>query len=74
MAVSMTIWTSGSSALRRAVHSMPDMRGRKISINTTSGSLRGMVASASSALRQEHTQVKSGNELMSRVQFSRAFV
>jgi len=36
-AVRMRIWILGSSSLRRAVHSMPDMRGRKMSISTTSG-------------------------------------
>ena len=54
------------------MHSMPDIRGRKISINTTSGSLLGITASASSADMQEQTQLKSGNELMRRVQLSRS--
>ena len=78
IAVSMTIWTSGIFIFNRAVHSMPDIRGRKMSINTTSGFAWGTLPKASSALTQAltqaQTQAKSGKELIRRVQFSRIVV
>src|ERR1022692_3334671 len=67
----MTIWVCGNSALSRTVHSMPDMRGRKISMSTTSGCSCGMVRTASSPVAQAQLQTKSGKELMSFVQLSR---
>jgi hypothetical protein len=51
------------SAFRRAVHSIPDIRGKKISINMTSGCCCGIVRKASSPLVHEHTQSKSGKDL-----------
>src|SRR5450756_2763777 len=73
MAVRMTICVCGSNSLSRTVHSMPDMRGRKMSINTTSGSSCGIIRSASSPVAQAQMQAKSGNELMSLIQLSRTF-
>src|SRR5882757_9977703 len=50
---------------------MPDILGKKISIKTTSGLIGGMSRNACSPDGEVQTQVKSGNELMSRVQLSR---
>jgi hypothetical protein len=69
--VSITIGISGSIALSREVHSMPDIRGRNTSISTTSGFSTGIMRRASSADAQVQTQVKSGNEEIRRLQLSR---
>src|SRR6266700_2392477 len=71
MAVRMRICVPGNCCFRRAVHSIPDMRGKKMSIRITSGFSSGMTRSASSPLAQEQTQRKSGKELIRRVQLSR---
>jgi hypothetical protein len=52
---------------------MPDMRGRKMSMSTTSGCSWGMIRNASSPVLQAQIQTKSGKELMSFVQLSRTF-
>ena len=70
-AVSITICVFGSNAFRRAVHSMPDMRGKKISISTASGWTAGISRNASSPEEQTHSHEKSENELMSFDQLSR---
>src|SRR5271165_3516424 len=71
MAVRMTICVCGSNVLSRTVHSIPDMRGRKISMSTTSGVSGGMTRTASSPVVQAQIQVKSGNELINLIQLSR---
>jgi hypothetical protein len=67
----MMIWILGSSNFSRAVHSMPDMCGRKISISTTPGLAGGITRSASSPDAQACTQENPGSELMSFAQLSR---
>src|SRR5581483_7745788 len=73
MAVRMTIWTWGSKSLSRAVHSTPDMRGRKMSMRTTLGGSCGLSRIASSPVAQTQMQEKSGKELINRAQLSRTF-
>src|ERR1035441_10257033 len=73
IAVRITICVPGSCSFRRTVHSMPDMRVRKMSIRITSGRSAGMTRRASSPLAQAQTHEKSGSELISRVQLSRTF-
>jgi len=70
-AVSMRICSLGIASLSRAVHSMPDIRGRKISISTRSGFNEGITFSASSPDTQPCIQAKPGSELISFVQLSR---
>src|ERR1039458_3904591 len=50
---------------------MPDMRGRKISISTTSGFTTGITRSASSPEAQVLTHENPGSELISFTQLSR---
>src|ERR1700722_11509888 len=52
---------------------MPDIRGRKMSMGTTSGWARGIIRNASSAVAQAQSQAKSGKKLISLVQLSRTF-
>src|SRR6266567_4738352 len=50
---------------------MPDMRGKKISMSTTSGDSAGITRKASSPVAQAQLHTKSGNELISLIQLSR---
>src|ERR1035437_10297814 len=70
-AVRMRIWIFGNCNFSRAVHSMPDMRGRKISISTTSGFSAGITRTASSPDAQACTQENPASESMSFTQLSR---
>src|SRR5690606_15293358 len=70
-AVRITICVPGNNALSRDVHSIPDIRGKKMSINTTSGFSAGINRSASSADEQTQTQTKSSNDAINRDQLSR---
>src|SRR5262245_21620169 len=62
------IWVWGNNTLSRAVHSMPDMRGRKMSMRITSGRACGISRKASSPEGQEQTQRISAKESISRHQ------
>ena len=70
-AVKMRICVFGSNDFRRVVHSMPDMRGKKISISTTSGAMGGITRKASSPDEQTVTHENPASELMSLHQLSR---
>src|SRR4029077_8555436 len=72
-AVRMIICVSGHCSFNRTVHSMPDIRGRKMSIRIASGRTPGMTRTASSPLLQTQAHAKSGNELINRHQLSRTF-
>ena len=52
---------------------MPDMRGRKISMSTTSGAASGMAFKASSPVLHVQMHFKSGKEFRRRNQLSRTF-
>ena len=64
-------WVAGQTCLSRAVHSMPDMPGRLMSIKTTSGVKAGSSLSAEFPSGQDPTQRKPGAWLMSRVKLRR---